>query len=109
MQHDCAFLGQSSGSCLVDLETQQVLGLHLTSRYLEPGTAIPLWVLRDDPLLQRCGVTFAQATTEDLRSTTEQMERLARSRYWNELRGVIGTLYQRAFGVSSPTGAGYKS
>src|SRR5205807_2399534 len=108
VQHDCAFLGQSSGSCLVDLETQQVLGLHLTSRYLEPGTAIALWVLRDDPLLQRCGVTFAQATTEELRSTAEQMERLARTRYWNELRSTIASFYQRAFGnaMSSP---GYRS
>ena len=60
-------------------------------------------------LCSRCGVTFAQATTEDLRSTTEQMERLARSRYWNELRGVIGTLYQRAFGVSNVPSGGYKS
>jgi Trypsin-like peptidase domain len=106
VQHDCAPLGQSSGSCLVDLETQQVLGIHLTSRYLEPGVAIPLWVLRDDPLLQRCGVTFAQATTEDLRNTTEQMERLARSRYWNEVRGTIATYYQRAFGTLPNNGNG---
>jgi Trypsin-like peptidase domain len=100
LQHDCAPLGQSSGSCLVDLETQQVLGVHLTSRYLEPGVAIPLWVLRDDPLLQRCGVTFAQATAEDLRHTTEQIERLARSRYWTDIRGTIATFYQRAFGTT---------
>ena len=106
VQHDCAALGQSSGSCLVDLETQQVLGIHLTSRYLEPGVAIPLWVLRDDPLLQRCGVTFTQATTEDLRFTTEQIERLARSRYWNEVRGTIATYYQRAFGTLPNNGNG---
>jgi len=101
LRHDCAPLGQSSGSCLVDLETQQVIGLHLTSRYLEPGTAIPLWVLRDDPLLRRCGVTFAQATTEELRLTAEQMERLARTRYWNEVKGSIASYYQRAFGTNS--------
>jgi Trypsin-like peptidase domain len=98
VQHDCAPLGQSAGSCLVDLETQQVLGIHLTSRYLEPGVAIPLWVLRDDPLFQRAGVTFAQATTQDLRNTTDQIERLARSRYWNEVRNTITSYYQRAFG-----------
>jgi hypothetical protein len=101
VQHDCAVLGQSAGSCLVDLETQQVLGIQLTSRYLEMGTAIPLWCLRDDPLLQRCGVTFAQATTEELRLTTEQMERLARSRYWNEVRNMIAGFYQRAFGTTN--------
>jgi hypothetical protein len=101
VRHDCSVLGQSAGSCLVDLETQQVLGIHLTSRYLEAGTAIPLWALRDDPLFQRCGVTFAQATTEELRMTTEQMERLARSRYWNELRTTIASFYQRAFGTTN--------
>jgi hypothetical protein len=98
VQHDCAVLGQSTGGCLIDLETQQVLGLHLSSRYLEPGTAIPLWVLRDDPLLQRCGVTFAQATSVEMRSTSDQLERLARSRYWNDVRNTIATYYQRAFG-----------
>jgi hypothetical protein len=98
VQHDCAVLGQSAGACLIDLETQQVIGLHLSSRYLEPGTAIPLWVLRDDPLLARCGVTFAQATTEEMRRTNDQMERLARSRYWSDVRNTIATYYQRAFG-----------
>jgi hypothetical protein len=105
VQHDCAPLGQSAGACLVDLETQQVLGVHLTSRYLEPGTAIPLWVLRDDPLLQRSGVTFAQATTEELRITAEQMERLARSRYWSDVRNTIATYHQRAFGSTTNSGS----
>lgn len=101
IQHDCAVLGQSTGGCLIDLETQQVLGLHLSSRYLEPGTAIPLWALRDDPLLQRCGVTFAQATGEEMRSTIDQLERLARTRYWNDVRGTIATYYQKAFGTTN--------
>jgi hypothetical protein len=99
LQHDCATLGQTAGSCIMDLETQQVLGMQLTSRYLEWSAAIPLWVLRDDPLFQRCGVTFAQATSEELRTTEEQVERLARSRYWNEVRAAIGSFYQRAFGT----------
>jgi hypothetical protein len=97
LQHDCAPLGQTTGSCILDLETQQVLGLQLSSRYLEMGTAIPLWVLRDDPLLRRAGVTFAEATSEDLRRTTNQLERLARSRYWNEVSNYVTNLYQRAF------------
>src|SRR5207302_4598413 len=58
LQHDCAPLGQTTGGCLVDLETHQVLGLHLYNRYLDVGTAIPLWVLREEPLFQRAGVTF---------------------------------------------------
>jgi hypothetical protein len=101
LQHTCAMLGESAGSCLVDLETHQVLGLHLYGRYLDTGTAIPLWVLREDPLLRRAGVTFAEATTRDLELTTNQVERLARSRYWNEVRSVIANLYQRAFGTAN--------
>jgi hypothetical protein len=98
VQHDCAVLGQSAGSCIVDLETHQVLGLQLSSRYLEPGTAIPLWTLRNDPLFQRAGVTFAQATSEEMRTSTDQLERLARSRYWNEVRNTIASYHQKAFG-----------
>jgi len=101
VRHDCAVLGQSAGSCVIDMETQQVIALQLYSRYLEPSTAIPVWVLRDDPLLRRCGVTFAQATTEELQLTTEQMERLARSRYWNEVRSNIASYYQKAFGTTN--------
>jgi hypothetical protein len=99
LQTDCAPLGQTAGSPILDLETHQVLGVQLTSRYLETGTAVPLWVLRDEPLLRRAGVNFAEATANDLQSTTNQIERLARSRYWNEVRATIASLYQRAFGT----------
>ncbi|MCI0458413.1 MAG: serine protease [Gemmataceae bacterium] len=102
LQHDCAPLGQSAGSCLVDLETHQVLGLQLSGRYLESSTAIPLWVLRDDPLLRRAGVTFTQATPEDQQRVVERLERLARSRYWTDARTAIGDLYRRAFGNTEP-------
>jgi hypothetical protein len=98
LQNDCAPLGVTAGSPIVDLETHQVLGLQLTGRYLEIGTAAPLWVLRDEPLFRRAGVTFAEATSEEMQTTTNQLERLARSRYWNEVRATIAGLYQRAFG-----------
>jgi hypothetical protein len=98
LQHDCAPLGQTAGACLVDLETHQVLGLQLYGRYLENSSAIPVWVLREDPLLRRCGVPFAEATVDELQRTTSQIERLARSRYWNDLRSTVAALYQRAFG-----------
>jgi hypothetical protein len=97
LQHDCGPLGQCAGAPLIDLETQQVLGMQVTGRYLERGTAIPLYVLRDDPMLRNCGVTFSEATIEDQQRVMEQLERLARSRYWNEVKNVIGNLYQRAF------------
>jgi hypothetical protein len=98
LRNDCGLLGSSAGSCLVDLETHQVLGLQLTSRYLEPGTAIPLWALRDDPLFRQASVSFTDAPRSDLQTTLGQLERLARSRYWNELRRTVEGLYQRAFG-----------
>ena len=98
MQHDCGLLGSSIGSCLFDLETHQLLGVQLTSRYLEPGTAIPLWTLRNDPLFRQAGVSFTESTRSDLQTTLSQLERLARSRYWNELRNAVGGLYERAFG-----------
>jgi hypothetical protein len=102
LRHDCAPLGQNAGAPLIDLETQQVIGLQTSGRYLEPATAVPLFALRDDPLLRQAGVTFAQATERERRSATEQLERLARSRLWNEAREALDTLYQRAFGPPTP-------
>lgn len=101
LQHDCTQLGQLSGGCILDLETHQVLGIHLSGRYLEPGSAVPLWMLRDDPLFKRAGVTFAEADSRQLHLTTEQLERLARSRFWPEVRAVIANMYQQAFGVAN--------
>ena len=98
LRHDCGPLGQNAGAPLLDLETHQVLGLQTTGRYLESGTAIPLYALRNDPLLRQAGVTFAEATEQDRRVVTEQLERLARSRYWSEARATINDLYRRAFG-----------
>ncbi|MCI0456275.1 MAG: serine protease [Gemmataceae bacterium] len=102
MQHDCCVLGHNGGGCIVDLETHRVLGVHLTGRYLENGTAIPLWVLRNDPLFQKAGVTFAEATNQDLTTATNQIERLSRSRYWSDVKNTINALYQRAFGNTDP-------
>ncbi len=103
LRHDCAPLGQNAGAPLLDLETHQVIGLQMTGRYLESSTAVPLYVLRDDPLLRRAGVAFAEATEQERRGTAEQLERLARSRYWNEARSIIANLHQRAFGNDSGT------
>jgi Trypsin-like peptidase domain len=101
LQHDCAPLGHSAGGCLVDVETHRVLGLHVSGRYLENGMAIPMWSLKDDPLMQRCGVTYTQARPEEMQAASDQMERLARSRLWEETRKTIASLYERAFGKES--------
>ncbi len=57
--HDCSTLGGNSGSCVIDLATRQVLGLHFSGRYGEANRAVALWDLREDPLLARAGVNFA--------------------------------------------------
>lgn len=100
LQHDCAMLGQSAGAPVIDLETHQVIGLHLYGRYLETSTAVPLWILRDDPLFRRAGIVFSEANSRSLDRTTLQVERLARTRFWNEVRDYINQCYERAFGTS---------
>lgn len=100
LRNDCGPLGQNAGAPLLDLETHQVIGMQSSGRYLEPGTAVPLYALRDDPLLRQAGVTFAEATEDDRRTVAEQLERLARTRYWREARTAISGLYQRAFGTT---------
>jgi hypothetical protein len=103
LRHDCAPLGQTTGSPLVDLETQQVVGVQLTSRYLDTATAIPLYGFRNDPLFQRAGVLFTNVNDEEVTRVSEQLERLSRSRYWMEVRDMIDRMYQRAFGGRSDT------
>lgn len=56
--HDCSTLGGNSGSCVVDLETGRVIGLHAGGHYLRHNWAIALWALARDPLLKRAGVRF---------------------------------------------------
>lgn len=57
--HDCSTLGGNSGSCVVDLETEQVLALHFGGRYMEANRGVALWKLTDDPLLKKARVNFA--------------------------------------------------
>ena len=57
--HDASTLGGNSGSCVVDLETNQVMGLHFAGLYMQYNEAVALWRLADDPLLVRRGVNFA--------------------------------------------------
>ena len=57
--HDASTLGGNSGSCVVDLETNQVMGLHFAGMYMQYNEAVALWRLTDDPLLVGAGVNFA--------------------------------------------------
>jgi endonuclease G, mitochondrial len=58
MFHDASTLGGNSGSCVVDLDSNQVIGLHFAGRYMHYNEAVALWRLIDDPLLARAGVNF---------------------------------------------------
>ncbi len=57
--HDCSTLGGNSGSCVIDLDRNTVIGLHYWGRYQQANRAVALWMLRDDPLLREAGVQFA--------------------------------------------------
>jgi hypothetical protein len=56
--HDCSTLGGNSGSPVVDLETNQVVGLHYAGFHRHANLAVALWRLADDPLLRAAGVGF---------------------------------------------------
>ena len=56
--HDCSTLGGNSGSCVIDLETNLVIGLHFGGAYLKENTAISLWRLQDDPLIQKANIRY---------------------------------------------------
>jgi hypothetical protein len=57
-RHDCSTLGGNSGSCVIDLATNLVVGLHFRGKYLQHNEAVALWALRDDELLASAGVGF---------------------------------------------------
>jgi V8-like Glu-specific endopeptidase len=57
--HDCSTLGGNSGSCVMDLKTGLVVGLHFGGSYRKANRAVALWMLADDPLLRSAGVQFA--------------------------------------------------
>jgi hypothetical protein len=56
--HDASTLGGNSGSCVMDLENGQVIGLHFGGRYMEFNQAVALWTLVDDPLLAGAGLNW---------------------------------------------------
>jgi hypothetical protein len=58
MFHDASTLGGNSGGCVVDLESNHVIGLHIGGEYMHYNQAVALWRLVDDPLLTRAGVHF---------------------------------------------------
>jgi hypothetical protein len=57
--HDCSTLGGNSGSCVVDLETNVVVGLHRRGRYLQGNFAIALSRVEDDAAVKKAGLQFS--------------------------------------------------
>ncbi|MGZ6039976.1 MAG: trypsin-like serine peptidase [Phenylobacterium sp.] len=56
--HDCATLGGNSGSCLVDLETGVVVGVHFGGRFAENNWAVSTRDMASDGYLQSLGAVF---------------------------------------------------
>jgi V8-like Glu-specific endopeptidase len=59
LQHDCSTIGGNSGSCVIDLETNKVLGLHYAGKFGKANYAVAMWEFWNDPFLKKIGVTFA--------------------------------------------------
>lgn len=59
-------------------------------------------MLRDDPLLEQGHVTMAP-TAKEMATISGHLERLGRTRRWQELRAVIENCYQQTFGQAVPT------
>jgi hypothetical protein len=57
--HDCTTLGGNSGSCVIDVETGSVIGLHWGGDYLEPNHAVTLPLLASSGDMS--GVNFKDA------------------------------------------------
>jgi V8-like Glu-specific endopeptidase len=57
-KHDCSTLGGNSGSCVVDLETGRVIGLHFAGRYGRHNRAVALWKFKRSVIFKRAGIQF---------------------------------------------------
>jgi S1-C subfamily serine protease len=55
--HDCSTLGGNSGSCVIDVETGHVLGLHFGGTTAGGNLAVPLWKVSKDALLKNLNWT----------------------------------------------------
>jgi glutamyl endopeptidase len=56
--HDCSTLGGNSGSCIVDLKNNKVIGIHFKGSYRQANYAIALWMLKDDPMFTGKGLNY---------------------------------------------------
>jgi len=57
--HDASTLGGNSGSCVLDLESGRIVGLHFGGQYLKGNVSVPLWKLKDDKTLKKFKLNWA--------------------------------------------------
>lgn len=57
--HDASTLGGNSGSCVIDLETGNVIALHFGGQYLKGNVSVPLWKLATDPFFRKYKVNWS--------------------------------------------------
>jgi hypothetical protein len=58
--HDCSTLGGNSGSCVIDLEKNTVIGLHFNGQLIQDcNTATALPLLKENKFLKDAGVYFS--------------------------------------------------
>jgi endonuclease G len=58
LAHDCSTLGGNSGSALMDVEGEKIVGLHFGGDYLVANYSIPSWELAANQRLRDEGVLF---------------------------------------------------
>jgi hypothetical protein len=64
LAHDASTLGGSSGSCVVDVATGRVLGLHFAGDYLVANYAVSAHHLSRDDRVRAAGVLFSSGASE---------------------------------------------
>lgn len=94
--HDSSTLGGNSGSCLIDLETAQVLGLHFGGRYAVANFCVPAGALATDGRVIDAGVSFAGPVS---RAAT------AWDSYWRDSEGSPAPDAGAADGTTKPQGS----
>jgi S1-C subfamily serine protease len=50
--HDCSTLGGNSGSGIVDLASNRIIGVHYKGKYRQANYAVAIWLLKDDDLFK---------------------------------------------------------
>lgn len=64
--HDASTLGGNSGSCVLDVQTGEVVALHFAGRYKVANYAVPIYELSRDPRVDALRLEFGEDATSNL-------------------------------------------